>query len=172
MEKIGELIKKSSEDEIGNYLKEANSVLVVGYSGLSGPDMNNLRTSLHTHKSKLFVVKNSISKRVLNSHGLEEFSKMLQGPCGLIFVKDDIIAASKIIYNFAKEHETFKIEGGILKNRVLNKADITTLASIPGKEVLYTKIAVGMKAPVFGLVNVLNATLKKLVIVLEQIKNK
>lgn len=97
---------------------------------------------------------------------------MLQGPCGLVFIKDDPIATSKVIYNFAKEHQSLKIEGGILKNRILSKSDITTLANLTSKEMLYTKIAVSIKSPVCGFVCVLSNTLKKLVMVLEQIKNK
>lgn len=172
MEKIGRLIRKASENEIRKNLKDVDSVLVVSYSGLSGSDMNTLRQSLRTKESRLFVIKNSITKRVLSDSGLEDFSKILQGPCGLIFVKDDLIAASKVLYNFAKEHETFKIEGGILKNRILNKADISTLANLLSKEALYAKIVLGIKLPIYGLVGALSNTLKKLVIVLDVIKNK
>jgi len=172
MQKIGSLIRKESEGQIRKGLKEADSFFVVGYSGLSGADMNFLRLALRNSKGDFLVIKNSISKRVLKEAGLEEVSEMLHGPCGLIFIKDDIISTSKVLNNFAKEHETFKIEGGILKNRILNKADIATLAKIPPKEILYTQIAMGLKSPIVGLASVLNNTLKKLVIVLDQVKNK
>jgi large subunit ribosomal protein L10 len=172
MEKIGNLIRKISEDQIRINLKQTDSVFVVVYSGLSGPDMNTLRHSLRVSKSNFFVVKNSISKRVFNELGLAEVANMLQGPCGLVFVKDDLIATSKVLYNFAKEHETFKIEGGIVEKRILQKSDISTLANMPSKQVLYTKIVVGIKSPINNLVCVLNNTLNKFVIVLDQIKKK
>jgi len=172
MEKIGRLIRENSENEIRKNLKEVESVFVVGYSGLSGPAMNSLRHSLKTNRSNLFMVKNSVFRRVFQGSELAEFSKILQGPCGLVFVKDDILATCKVLSNFSKEHETFKIVGGILKNRILNKSDISILASIPGKEVLFMKIVMGLKSPVYGLVGVLSNTLKKFVIVLDQIKNK
>ena len=172
MEKIGRLIRDNSENEIRKNLKEVESVFVVGYSGLSGPAMNSLRQSLKTNKSDLFVVKNSVCRRVFKGSELAEFSKMLQGPCGLVFVKDDILPICKVLSIFSKEHGTFKIAGGILKNRILEKSDIATLASIPGKEVLYAKVVMGLKSPISSLVGVLSNTLKKLVIVLDQIKNK
>lgn len=172
MEKIGRLIHKIIEDQIRQSLKETDTLFVIGYSGLSSSQMNVLRQSLRQSKSNLFVIKNSIAKRAFDDIGLKELSGMLQGPCGLIFIKDDPIATSKVIYNFAKEYQSLKIEGGILKNKILHKTDIMTLATLPNKKMLYTKIAIGIKAPIYNLVGVLNNTLKKLVILLEQIKNK
>jgi large subunit ribosomal protein L10 len=172
MEKIGRLIRQISEKEIRKNLKEVDSFFVVGYSGLSSSQMNILRQSLKARKSKFFVIKNSISKRVFEDSGLKDLSNLLQGPCGLVFIKDDIIATSKILYNFAKEYGNLKIEGGILKERVLNKSDISVLASLPRKDMLYTKIALGLKSPIYGFVFVLSNILKKFVIVLDQVKNK
>lgn len=172
MEKIGRIIQKISEKEITKNLELADSFVVVGYSGLGGPEMNDLRQKLKINESRLLVIKNSVSKRVFSENGLNEFVEMLQGPCGLVFVKDDIIAASKVLHQFSKEHQTFKIAGGILNKRILNKSDILTLANIPSKTVLYSKTLAALQSPVYSFVSLLNNILKKLVIVLEQISKK
>ena len=172
MEKIGSLIRKFSENEIRKNLKEVDSFFIIGYSGISSSQISTLRQSLRRSKANLFVIKNSISRRVFEENNFTEISKMLQGPCGLVFVKDDPIATSKVLANFAKEFVNLKIEGGFLKDRVLGRSDIITLASLPDKKMLYTKVATALQSPISNFVSVLNNTLRKFVWVLNQIKDK
>jgi len=172
MEKIGRLLRQVSENEIRKNIKDKDGFLVVSYSGLSGPDANTLRQSLKDNKSRLFVIKNSISKRVFKETGIEGLSEMLQGPCGLVFVQDDFIIIAKLINTFAKEHESFKIAGGVLKDRILNKSDIVSLAKFSNKKTLHTQLVMSMKSPITGLVCSLSNILNKLVFVLEEVKKK
>lgn len=172
MEKIGRLVRQVSENEIRRNIKDRDGFLVVGYSGLSGPDANTLRQSLRDNKSRLFVIKNSISKRVFKEKGIDGLSAMLQGPCGLVFIGDDLIIIAKLLNNFAKEHESFQIAGGILKDRILNKSDIVSLAKLSSKRTLHTQLVMSMKFPITGLVCSLNNILNKLVFVLAEVKKK
>jgi len=171
MEKIGRLVRQVGENEIRKNIKDIDGFLVVCYSGLSGPGTNTLRQTLKDNKSRLFVIKNSDSRRVFKESGLEGLSEMLQGPCGLVFVQDDFIVIAKLINAFAKEHETFKVTGGVIKDRILTKADILALAKFSSKRALHTQLVMGMKSPINGLVYSLNSVLTKLVLVLEAVKN-
>jgi large subunit ribosomal protein L10 len=172
MEKLGLLFKSLSANRIKKSFKEANSVFIVKYSGLSGPDLNNLRQSLRGVKAELFVIRNNIARRALKDSAQEELLGLIEGPCGLIFAQDEPVSASKVLYNFSKEHENLKLTGGLMDARLINKMDIESLAKLPSREVLLARVVVAMKSPINGLVMVLKGNLRKLVYCLEQIKGK
>lgn len=172
MKKLGLIFKDVSENRIKNYLKESGSVFIVRNTGLGSFDMSTLRQSLKNAKANLFVVKNSIARRALKSSNLEGLIKLLDGSCGLIFVRDEPSFACRLLYNFSREHESIKLEGGFLKDRLLDKKDIETLARLPSREVLLTQLVMTLNAPPAKLVMVLKQTLRKFVYCLEQIKIK
>ena len=172
MKKIGLLVKEISESKIKSCLKEANSFFIIKYSGLSSPDLTTLRASLKVSRANFFVVKNSVARRALKGSGLDQVLKSIEGPCGLVFSKDEPVEASKVLCNFTKDHEQLKLEAGFLQDKILEKKDIEALAKLPSKEVLRAQVVGAIKSPITGIVMVLNSTLKKFVICLDQIKQK
>jgi large subunit ribosomal protein L10 len=172
MEKLGLVFKKVSENRIRKSFKDANSVFIVKYSGLSGPDLNTLRKSLKNANAEFFVIRNNIARRALKDFGKDELLALIEGPCGLVFVQEEPVSASKVLYNFSKEHENLKIEGGFLNEQVINKKEIEALAKLPSREVLIAQVLMAMKSPITGLVMVLKGNLRKFVYCLEQIKGK
>jgi large subunit ribosomal protein L10 len=172
MKKLGLLFRETLENRIKKHFKESYSVFIIKYSKLSSPDLTTLRQSLKGSKATLFVTKNSIARRALKDSGLEDLIKSVEGPCGLVFTKEEPVVTSRLLYDFSRQHEQLKLEAGFLEDRVLDKKDIETLARLPGKEVLRYQTVVVLKSPIFGLVMVLKGNLRKLVCCLEQIKSK
>lgn len=172
MKKIGLLVKEISEKQVKDNLKSAGNFFVVRYSGVSSPDLSSLRLSLKNSRADLFVVKNTVAKRALKECGLDTVIKSIEGPCGLVFAKEEPVAASKVLYDFTKEHEQLKLEGGLLEDKVLDKKDIEALAKLPSKEVLRAQVVMTLKSPISGIVMVLSQSLRKFVICLDQIRLK
>jgi len=172
MKKLGILFKETSQDHITDNLKESNAVLVIKYSGLSSPSLSALRQNLKSVDALLFVVKNSVAKRAFAGLGLESLIKTIEGPSGLVFVKDEPLSASRVLCDFLKEHEQLRLEGGLLKDKILDTKDIESMARLPSKEVLRAQAVAALNAPIFGLAMVLNQVLAKFVYCLEQIKQK
>src|SRR3989338_10042646 len=172
MKKIGLLFKGVSENQIKDSLKESNALFIVKYSGLSSPDLSALRQNLKNSNAKLFVVKNSVARRALKNCVPETLIKSVEGPCGLVFVKDEPVGTSKVLCNFQKEHEPLKLEGGFLKDKVLEKKDIEALAKLPSREVLRAQVVMTLNSPISGLVITLNQVLAKIVYCIDQIKQK
>ncbi len=172
MKKIGLIVKEISGNRIKDKLKESGTVFIIKYSGLSSPDISSLRLKLKNSQANLFVAKNSVARRALKEAGMEGLSKKIDGPSGFIFIKDEPVAASKLLCDFAKAHEQLKLEGGLFKDKILEKKDIEALAKLPAKEVLRAQLVMTLNAPLSGFVMVLNQTLKKFVYCLDQIKNK
>jgi len=172
MKKIGLIFKETSEKQIKNRLKSSDSLFIVRYSKLSSPDMTSLRMSLKSANASLFVVKNSVARRALKDSGLDLLLKKIDGPCGLIFAKDEPVNASRILCDFVKDHEPLKLEGAFFKDKVLEREDIQRLAKLPGKEVLRAQVVMTLNSSIVRLVLVLSGNLRKLVYCLDQIKNK
>ncbi len=172
MKKIGLLVKDISESRIKSSLKEANSFFVVKYSGLSSPDLTLLRASLNRCKANFFVVKNSVAKRALKDSGLDAMVKIIEEPCGFVFVKEEPVDVSKILCGFSKDHGQLRLEGGFLQDKVLERKDIEILSKLPARVVLLTQMVMALNSPLSSSVNVLSQTLKKFVYCLDQIKQK
>ncbi len=171
MKKIGVIFREASESRITGNIKDNHSFFLVKYSGVASPDLCSLRMSLRGINAELFVVKNSIARRALKSYG-EDLIKKIDGPCGLVFYKDEPVAASKVLFDFAKANDKLKLEGGYLDNKVITQKEIETLAKLPSKEVLRGQVVMTLKSPLTRLVRTLNGNMQKLVMCLEQIKSK
>ncbi|MDD5167008.1 MAG: 50S ribosomal protein L10 [Candidatus Omnitrophica bacterium] len=172
MKKLGAIFKEVSEKQIKTNLKDSESVFIINYSKLASPDLSSLRLSLKGTGAKLFVVKNTVARRALKGTELEPLTKSIEGPCGLIFVKEEPVNASRILWDFYKAHEQLKLEGGALKDKFIDKTHIEAMAKLPSKEVLRAQVVMTLNSPIFKLVFVLNQTLKKFVYCLDQIKQK
>ena len=172
MKKLGVAVKEITEKQVKDNLKKSESVFVIKYSGLSSPDITSLRMSLKGSGARLFVVKNSVARRSLKDAGLDGLIKSIDGPCGLVFIKEEAVGASKALYNFAKDHDKLKLEGGYLKDKVLETNDIVALAKLPSREVLLTQLVMTLNSPIRGLVVTLHRTLGKFVICLDKIRQK
>lgn len=172
MKKLGLLFREISEKRIKNSLKSSNGVFILNYSGLSSLDLSTLRRSLKDSGGMLFVTKNTIAKRALKDEGLDTLVKSIEGPCGLVFIKEEPVSVSRVLCNFYKEHQQLKLEGGFLEDRILERKDIESIAYLPTREVLRAQVVFSLKSPISGIVMVLNQTLRKFVYCLSQIKNK
>jgi large subunit ribosomal protein L10 len=172
MKKIGLIFREVSENRIKHSLKESSSFFVIKYSGLSSPDLTALRLSLKNSQADLFVVKNSVARRALKASGLEVLLKSVEGPCGLVFSKSEPVEASRALFNFTKDHDKLKLEGGFLKDRLLEKKDIEAMAKLPTLEVLRAQLVMTLNSPLTRLARALNHNLVKLVICLDKIKEK
>ena len=172
MKKIGLVFKEASGARIKSTLKTSDAVFIIKYSGVKSPDICSLRQTLRGRNASLFVVKNSVARRAFKDSVLEPLIKNIDGPCGLVFIKDEPVGASQVLCNFTKDHEQLKLEGGFLKDKIIEKSDIEHMSRLPSKEVLRAQLVGAINSPISGLVITLNQVLAKFVICLDQIKQK
>jgi large subunit ribosomal protein L10 len=172
MKKIGLYVKEVSESRIKESIKQSGSFLIVKYSGVSSPDMSNLRMALRAVDADMFVVRNTIARRAIKDLGGDSLLAKVDGPCGFIFFKDEPVEASRVLFGFAKDHDKLKLEGGLLRDRILNTSDIEHLAKLPTRDVLRAQVVMTLKSPINNIVGVLKANLRRFVWCMEQIKQK
>lgn len=172
MKSLGLIFRETAEKRIKNNLKKSESVFIVGYSGLSSPDMTGLRLALSASNADLLVVKNNVARRALKDSGLETLISKIEGPCGLVFAETEPAEISRVLYKFSREHEKLKLEGGFLEDKVLEKKDVEALAKLPNKEVLRAQVVMTLNSPIRGLAVTLNQILRKFVYCLDQVRQK
>lgn len=151
--------KQAQVEELAKELKEAKLVLLTDYRGITVTDVTKLRSELRSANAEYRVIKNNIVKRALDANGEKELDSVLEGPVALITSKEDYLAPAKVIYNFTKGHDFYKIKGGVVEGKVMTAEEIITLAKLPSREELLSMLAGGLLA-----------NISKLAIALDQVR--
>lgn len=133
--------KKKSVSELAEKIKEAKVVLLTDYRGINVEDVTNLRSKLRGAKTEYKVIKNNITKRALEECKIEGLESLLEGPTAVIIGNEDYLETSKIVYEYAKDNEFYKIKGGIIDGKVVSTEEIITLAKLPSRETLIAQLA-------------------------------
>ena len=99
---------------IKDRIEGANAVFLAEYSGLSVKDQQTLRRSLRSGGAEFKVVKMTLARLAAEELEIDTLNDLLLGPTGLAFADDDAVVAAKALRDFAKEHDVFRIKGGLL----------------------------------------------------------
>jgi len=153
--------KKEEVSKLAEKIKNAKVVLLTDYRGINVSDVTGLRTKLRGAEVEYKVIKNNITRRALIECGIEELNDVLEGPTAVIIGNNDYLDACKIIYEYAKDNEFYKIKGGIIDGKVVSVEEIITLAKLPSRETL-----IGMLA------GALLGNVSKLAVALDQVRVK
>ena len=134
--------------EVAEQFKNATSVVVVDYLGITVEQATNLRTELRNAGVQFAVVKNSILSRAAKEAGLEGMDDIFKGPSAVAFSNDDVVAPAKILADFAKKVEALEIKAGVIEGKVSSKEEIESLAKLPNREGLLSMLLSVLQAPV------------------------
>ena len=164
-----ELIIKQIEKD----LKGSEIFFVTQHAAVSGTGMDKLRSLLRQSKSKYVVVKNRLGKRALEKNAkLKPIAEHFTGACGITFSSGDPVGPCKVLVDFARENEVFKIQIGYLNGQIIGVDQIKSLASLPSREVLLSRVVGQIQAPISGFAQVLAGALRKMVTVLDAVAKK
>lgn len=135
------LKQKEEVSKLAEKLKEAKIILLTDYRGINVADVTKLRADLRNTNSEYKVIKNNIIKRALDANGESGLDDLLEGPTAIVIGTEDYLEPSKVIYNFSKNNEFYKIKGGIIEGKVMTAEEIITLAKLPSRQELMAKLA-------------------------------
>lgn len=164
--------KKAIVNDISEKLKNSCAGVVVSYQGINVVDDTKLRKDLRDCGVKYMVAKNTLLKRAVADTNIADLSSSFEGSTAIAISENDYVAASKILCDFAKDHEFFKIKSGFIDDKVISSKEVSNLAKLPSREVLLAQALGGLNAPITGFATVLNGTLKGLVVALNAIAEK
>jgi len=158
--------------EIKERLERAQAVFLAEYAGLSVKQQQTLRRGLRNGGAEFKVVKMTLARRAAAELKLADLDELFLGPTGIAFADGDPVPAAKALKEFAKENEAFIVKGGLLGTEFLTPERISELAEIESREVLLSKIAGAMKAPMANLAGLLAAMPRNLASAMQQLVEK
>ena len=149
-------LKQPIVQAIAEDVKDAQSVVLVDYRGLTVAQDTELRKQLREAGVIYKVCKNTMMKRAFEGTefaGLEEY---LDGPSAMAVSKEDATAPARIICKFAKTAEALEVKAGVVEGTVYDAAGINELSKIPSREELISKLLGSLQSPITNLARVLN----------------
>ena len=143
------IAKKAQQvTEVAEQFKNAASVVVVDYLGITVEEATNLRAELRKAGVQFAVIKNSILTRAAKEAGLEGMDDIFKGPSAVAFSNEDVVAPAKVLADFAKKVEALEIKAGVIEGKVSSKEEIEALAKLPNREGLLSMLLSVLQAPV------------------------
>jgi large subunit ribosomal protein L10 len=164
--------KQEKEQDIAT-LKEdfskAGNALVVSFQGLTVVKDWELRRALSQADLNYRVVKNTLCRIAVEGTPLEPLKEHFIGMTAIAYSENDPVGLAKVLSNFAKDNAQLKFKAGIVEGRVIKVKDIDTLAKMPSKEELVSKLMFILNSQAQRLATALNGVPRNLVVVINEI---
>ncbi len=154
-------LKKPIVEEISSVIKDAQTVVLVDYRGLTVEQDTELRKQLREAGVTYKVYKNTLMNFAFKGTDCEGLSNLLEGPSAMAASDTDATAAARVLCKFAKTAPALEIKGGVVEGTVYDAAGIQQISSIPSREELLSKLLGSLQSPITNLARVLNQIAEK-----------
>jgi large subunit ribosomal protein L10 len=142
------LTRASKTEKVGKLaaeLEHSTSAIIGTFKGLTAAKDFELRKAVRGAGGSYHVVKNKLAARAA-----------------------DPVALAKALSTWVKDNAEFTFKLGIIDGKVIDVREIGELATMPGKEELFSKLLFLINSPAQRLATVINATGRNLAVVINQ----
>lgn len=149
-------LKQPVINEISENIKDAESVVLVNYSGLTVEQDTNLRKELRDAGIVYKVYKNTMMNFAFKGTDCESLAEHLHGTNAIAISKDDATAPIRILSKFAKTCPALELVAGVIEGTYNDQAGVQALANVPSREELLGKLLGSIQSPITNFARVLN----------------
>ena len=154
-------LKQPIVQEISEQIKDAQSVVVGDYRGLTVAEDTQLRKQLREAGITYKVYKNTLVNRAIEGTEFASLADSLEGPNAFAISKTDATAPARILAKFAKTAPKLEIKAGVVEGTFYDEAGMKAIATIPSREELLSKFLGSIQSPITNLARVLNQIAEK-----------
>ena len=169
------LTRSDKEQILSDYtegLARAPHAFLLGYQGITVPQVTELRNRVRQSGGEYVVVKNTIALRAIDSQALAQLKEHFTGPTAVVFSLTDPVAVAKALTDYAKDVPAIKLKAGLVEGRAIAADQIKDIASLPSREELIANLLFLVQSPITRFVRVLAAVPQSFVMVLDQVRKK
>src|ERR1700734_595815 len=160
--------KTEKVPQLATELKGSTSAIIGTFAGLTAAKDVELRKTIRSAGGSYHVVKNKLAARAGEGTQIEAALKGLKGVSSVAYTSGDPVALAKALSTWVKDNSEFTFKLGIIDGKVITVAEIQSLATLPGKEELFSKLLFLIQSPAQRLATVINATGRDLAVVINQ----
>jgi large subunit ribosomal protein L10 len=165
--------KQRDLEALTQSLQSAKSAMVVSFAGLSVNKDQEFRNTLRTAGAKYQVVKNTLARRAVKDTPFEQAAESFRGVTAIAWTENDPVVLSKAMSKFMKDNaDIYTFKTGVIDGKLIDLKQLTTIASLPSKEELISKLLFVLNAQAQRIVTVINAVPRDLAVVIKQIGDK
>ena len=154
-------LKQPIVQEISEQIKDAQSVVVVDYRGLTVAEDTQLRKQLREASVAYKVYKNTLVNFAIKGTDFESLSDVLEGPNAFAISTTDATAPARVIAKFAKTAPALEIKAGVVEGTFYDADGMKAIATIPSREELLSKFLGSIQSPIANFARVINQIAEK-----------
>ena len=154
-------LKQPIVAEISEYIKDAQSVVLVDYRGLTVEQDTELRKQLREEGITYKVYKNTMMNFAFKGTDFEGLSEYLNGPSAVAIATEDATAPARVLAEFAKKAPKLEIKAGVVEGTVYDAKGMEAIAAIPSRDVLISKLLGSLQSPITNFARVMNQLAEK-----------
>lgn len=154
-------LKQPIVQEISDNMKDAQSVVVVDYRGLTVAEDTQLRKTLREAGIIYKVYKNTLVSRAIEGTEFESLKDSLEGPSAFAISKEDATAPARILAKFAKTAPALEMKAGVVEGNLYDAKGMAVIAEVPAREELLSRLLGSLQSPIANLARVLNQIAEK-----------
>ena len=154
-------LKQPIVQEISENVKDAQSVVVVDYRGLTVDQDTKLRKELREAGVTYKVYKNTMMNFAFKGTDFESLAPVLEGPSAIAISKDDATAPARIVAKFAENAPALEIKAGVVEGTFYDAEGMKAIAKIPSRNELLSRLLGSLKSPMANFARVINQIAEK-----------
>jgi large subunit ribosomal protein L10 len=164
--------KKQFVKGLKERLEKSTVVILTDYKGLDVEAMTDLRAKLREADVEYQVVKNTMLRLASEGTGSEAMKDSFVGPSAIALSYEDPVAPAKVLTEFAKDNDKLEIKVGVMDGKLLDLSAIQALSDLPSRDQLLAMVLSAMNAVPTSLVTALGDVPRRLVNVLQALKDQ
>jgi large subunit ribosomal protein L10 len=149
--------KEALIKELNEKFAKATAAIAVEFNKVDVATVTKLRKKFRDSGIDYKVLKNTLAKRAAKGTPIEVVSDDFNGPVALAIAYGDVVTPAKVLSEFIKDMETFKVRSAVIDGKKIDANGVKALAKMPGLNELRAKILGMMTQPAGMLVRTLAA---------------